>query len=94
MIDAHPGLLSTDLSPLYIVQIQLFRVEFTRRGTAAVGPDPVLPIELQVMSVVGGIDGNKFIGFGIVVTELHVVTASEPARLYAISTSAGSLVSV
>src|ERR1700688_4418804 len=74
-IDPHPGLLSTYLSLWYIVKIELFDVEFTRRGTAAIGPDPVLPIYLQVVGVVCGIDRNKFIGFRIVVTEHHVVTA-------------------
>src|SRR4029077_15941624 len=54
-IDPHPHLLSLDLGAFDIVEIQLFGVEHAHRGTAAVAPDPALPIELQVMRVVGGV---------------------------------------
>src|SRR5579863_7891736 len=73
-IDAHPGLLSRYLSSLDIVEIQLFGVHFTHRVAAAIRPDAVLPIELQVVGVISSVNGDKFIGFRVIVTELHIVT--------------------
>jgi len=59
-VDPHPGILSSRLSPSTLFD-QFWCVEFSQH--VSIGPDSVLPVELQVMGVVGSVDSNKLIRF-------------------------------